>query len=641
MGAGLVVEFGDGVVVVGDEQPRSDVTRELDVPVPIRHGPGDGVVSGLSDEEPAPLPIRVDRLIDGSVSKLGEGVTFPLLALTDVRSEFRDRESVGERSEQAAGTDLGQLAIVTDQDQLPGRRLDEVSNGRELTGADHPRLVDHHDRTVGKAASVSALPDQPGQGHRRDPGGGVETGGGPTGECPAEDGATGEHGELPNDVHDSGLAGPCRADPDVDGVARSGKPSHHGGLFVGEVRAASQPGFDQNARCGPPSGTDAGNRVFDDPLLSPQQFGRAVAPFVTGTGEETRVPTSHHPSILLDASVPQPVAGSVEDDVGVIRHSGGAGRVEATRLNRRSSSRARDQSLLNSLILRLRRTNARRGRADGRPPLGRRPRQRGYAPATISKAFQIVSRAFRVAVTDGIITRSPCREVKLPKIETPERRFLSPGEVEELADTIEARYRALVLTGAYTGLRFGELAALRIDDFDPLRRTLRVDEQLSRQGTGRMVSSPLKTRKARRTIGIPQFVVDKLVTQLSTYPSSSDLIFSMPRGGPLDYNRFRSRYWNPAVDASVSSPCTPHDLRHTHVALLIAQGESPKYVADRLGHESTRTYSTSTATSTTGSTKPPPTVSNRPETFHADQARTKRGPEVIELPTSKPKSLAT
>lgn len=52
-----------------------------------------------------------------------------------------------------------------------------------------------------------------------------------------------------------------------------------------------------------------------------------------------------------------------------------------------------------------------------------------------------MSRAFRVAVTDGIITRSPCREVKLPRIETPERRFLSPGEVEELADTPTATPR--------------------------------------------------------------------------------------------------------------------------------------------------------------------------------------------------------
>lgn len=91
-----------------------------------------------------------------------------------------------------------------------------------------------------------------------------------------------------------------------------------------------------------------------------------------------------------------------------------------------------------------------------------------------------------------------------------------------------------------------------------------------------MVAGPLKTRKAQRTIGIPKSLADELVTHIPAHPSPSDLIFSMARGGPLDYNRFRSRYWNPAVEASVGRPGTPHDLRHTHVAMLIAQGESPK-----------------------------------------------------------------
>jgi integrase len=318
-----------------------------------------------------------------------------------------------------------------------------------------------------------------------------------------------------------------------------------------------------------------------------------------------------------------------------------ASKVEATRLNRRPSSRSRDQSLLNSLILPEfgDRTLA------GVDPMDIRRwvatlEQSGYAPATISKAYQIVSRAFRVAVTDGIITRSPCREVKLPRIETPERRFLSPGEVEDLADTIDTRYRTLVLTGAYTGLRFGEIAALRTDDLDPLRRTLRVDEQLSRQGTGRMVSSPLKTRKARRTLGIPRFLTDELVAHLATYPSSSDLIFSMTQGGPLDYNRFRSRYWNPAVDASVGPPCTPHDLRHTHVAMLIAQGESPKYIADRLGHESTRTVFDVYGHLYDGVDE---AATDRLEQARNDSRsdRTKRGPEVIKLPARTPNSLIT
>jgi integrase len=214
---------------------------------------------------------------------------------------------------------------------------------------------------------------------------------------------------------------------------------------------------------------------------------------------------------------------------------------------------------------------------------------RGYAPATIAKAYQILSRTFRVAVTDGLIPRTPCREIKLPKDERDEKRFLTPDEVEQLADAIDARYRLLVLVGAYTGLRFGELAALRTDDLDLLRKTLRVDEQLARQGSWRMVPGPLKSKKAYRTIGIPAFLCEELAAHLHAYPSHSDLVFTHAEGGPLDYNRFRRRYWQPAVAASVGPPCTPHDLRHTHVAMLIADNQSARYIADRLGHESTRT----------------------------------------------------
>jgi len=98
----------------------------------------------------------------------------------------------------------------------------------------------------------------------------------------------------------------------------------------------------------------------------------------------------------------------VDPALGQTMFSQWASKVEATRLNRRPSSRSRDQSLLNSLILPEfgDRTLA------GVDPMDIRRwvatlEQRGYAPATISKAYQIVSRAFRVAVTDGIITRSP------------------------------------------------------------------------------------------------------------------------------------------------------------------------------------------------------------------------------------------
>jgi len=118
-----------------------------------------------------------------------------------------------------------------------------------------------------------------------------------------------------------------------------------------------------------------------------------------------------------------------------------------------------------------------------------------------------------------------------------------------------------ILAGTYTGLRVGELAALRTNDLDMLRRTNRVDEQLSRQGSWKMVAGPLKSKKAYRTIGIPAFLCDELAIHLTEYPSGSDLVFSHAQGGPLDYIHFRRRNWNPAVEASVGTPCTPHDLR--------------------------------------------------------------------------------
>lgn len=174
------------------------------------------------------------------------------------------------------------------------------------------------------------------------------------------------------------------------------------------------------------------------------------------------------------------------------------------------------------------------------------------------------------------MVRSPCRRVSLPKIERTEMRFLSIEEVESLSAAIDPRYRVFVLAGAYTGLRPGELAARRIERLDILRRQLRVEE-------------PLKTPAARRTVSFPAFLADELAAHLATNSNTGGLLFAAPEGGLLRLNLFRRRSWYPAVRASVGEPMRPHDLRHTHVALLIAAGEDPYIISQRLGHASIRT----------------------------------------------------
>jgi len=86
----------------------------------------------------------------------------------------------------------------------------------------------------------------------------------------------------------------------------------------------------------------------------------------------------------------------------------------------------------------------------------------GLAPATVVKGAQILSKIMRSAVEEGILRANPCVNVKLPRIERTEMRFLSPSEVDRLAEAIDARYRAAVILGAYGGLRAGELFGLRI-----------------------------------------------------------------------------------------------------------------------------------------------------------------------------------
>ena len=243
--------------------------------------------------------------------------------------------------------------------------------------------------------------------------------------------------------------------------------------------------------------------------------------------------------------------------------------VEASRLNRRRSTIARDDTYLRSFILPAFGDSK---LADVQPIAVQQwvaeLAAAGYAPATIRKAYEILGRIFTVAVESRLIPRSPRQGVKLPRIEQTEKRFLSSAEIQHLAEAIQPRFHVLVLTAAYTGARFGELAGRQ--HYEPLKRTIRIERNLS-DVQGEITFGEPKTRAARRTISIPAWLVDVLAQHLITYPGGDDLIFTAPAGGPLRRTSFRSRYWKPAVGSSVGAPCRFHDLRHTHVALLIEQ----------------------------------------------------------------------
>ena len=88
------------------------------------------------------------------------------------------------------------------------------------------------------------------------------------------------------------------------------------------------------------------------------------------------------------------------------------------------------------------------------------------APRTVRDSYRILAGLLREAVRQGYLRQSPCRLIALPRLARGEPRYLSADEVERLATAIDPRYRPLIYTDAYLGLRWSELAAVKRTSLD-------------------------------------------------------------------------------------------------------------------------------------------------------------------------------
>lgn len=203
---------------------------------------------------------------------------------------------------------------------------------------------------------------------------------------------------------------------------------------------------------------------------------------------------------------------------------------------------------------------------------------------TVRHVHALLSTMLRDAVEEGLLLVNPCRRTVLPRAARFDAVYLSARQLQPLLDAVDPFYRCLVLTAAGTGMRWGELTGLRRDRLDLPRRRLHIDQTLV-EVNGRLSVGQPKTRGSRRTVSLPHPVVAALTAHLAA--ASSELVFTSPDAQPLRRSNFYRRVWVPAVRASgLSPPPRFHDLRHTHVALLIAAGVPVKAIQERLGHAS-------------------------------------------------------
>jgi integrase len=259
---------------------------------------------------------------------------------------------------------------------------------------------------------------------------------------------------------------------------------------------------------------------------------------------------------------------------------------------KRSGTRARDRSILDRHVLPTLR----------RSPVGSvAPRSvqvlvsewcKRMRPGSVCRCFDVLRAIFNYAVESDIIARSPCRGVKLPPVESKARHVVSADELAGLADGLGVEYAPMAYLGALLGLRWGEVAGLRVRHVDFFAGTVAVAEQLTRGERGCSVLSAPKSAAGRRVLSAPKMLLDMLAAHLArrglTGADVDAFVFTSPRGEPLDYSHWRRRFWLPACSRAGLEGLVFHDLRRAAATALVLERVDMKTAQTRLGHSDPR-----------------------------------------------------
>ena len=208
------------------------------------------------------------------------------------------------------------------------------------------------------------------------------------------------------------------------------------------------------------------------------------------------------------------------------------------------------------------------------------------SPNSVAKCYRLLKQLLDGAVDAGLVRANPCRLRGAGTERGDQMRVASPEEVQALVDVVDDRWKALVLTAAYSGLRWGELTGLRRRSISPDAVTITVTGQLSEIKNQIELDAPPKTGAGRRSVALPGLVAAVLLEHLDRFagPGPSALVFTSPEGDPLRRNNFRRRVWYPAVHAVGLDGLRFHDLRHTGATLAASTGAPLRTLMARLGH---------------------------------------------------------
>jgi integrase len=220
----------------------------------------------------------------------------------------------------------------------------------------------------------------------------------------------------------------------------------------------------------------------------------------------------------------------------------------------------------------------------------------GLAPRTVGHVHRLLHRAFSFAMTWDVVQKNVASSVRPPRVPEEEIEIIREDDIKAVLQKLRGQPLYPIATLALaTGMRRGELLALRWQDVDLDSGTVRVERSLEETKAGGLRFKEPKTKQGRRLITIPPSIITELRAHwkdqqerrlaIGAGKASADaLVFPAWNGSPRSPNSL-SKEWKAAM-TEAEIEVSLHALRHTHASSLIAAGVDVLTISRRLGHAS-------------------------------------------------------
>lgn len=227
---------------------------------------------------------------------------------------------------------------------------------------------------------------------------------------------------------------------------------------------------------------------------------------------------------------------------------------------------------------------------------------KGFSYSTIKKAYNAMNACFTFASERDAIRKNPCRRISLPKNREKEISdvvFYDDGQIEAIEKAAMVKYGNgvykyqngwYIILLLYTGLRIGELLALKWENVDFDKKQIKVIGNLKEvKSRGKSITNymtveqPTKTKSGNRIVPLADRAIDAL-RYLEKHKHSEEYVAATKNGKHISPRNIDRTFRQILTAAGIEQSSGVHSLRHTFASMLFKKGVDPKTVSEILGH---------------------------------------------------------